>query len=193
MVPPSTLALRVFAYNDQVAYPWFAPAGFSRGLVTNASSVGYLTSEGEYQTCLLSEGLRDALYVEKINPIAFIPNRGLVIFGQKTLSPTTTALDRVNVARLCNYLAVALDALAKPFLFQQNDTQTRDGFKASIDRFLSGLVGLRAIEDYAVQCDLENNTRERINRSELWADVAILPIKSVEFIYIPIRLTNDTI
>ncbi len=193
MVPPSTMVLRVVAYNDQVAYPWFAPAGFQRGLITNASSVGYLTQEGEYQPALLSEGLRDALYVEKINPIAFIPNRGLVVFGQKTLSPVSTALDRVNVARLCNYLAVALDGIAKPFLFQQNDQQTRDGFKASLDRFLSGLVGLRAIEDYAVQCDLENNTRERINRSELWADIAVLPIKSVEFIYIPIRLTNDTI
>lgn len=193
MVPPSTMVLRVMAYNDQVAYPWFAPAGFQRGLITNATSVGYLNSEGEYQTALLNEGLRDTLYGERINPIAFIPNRGLVVFGQKTLAPTATALDRVNVARLVNYLVVAFDAIAKPFLFQQNDQQTRDGFKASLDRFLGGLVGLRALEDFAVQCDLENNTRERINRSELWADVAILPLKSVEFIFIPIRLTNDTI
>lgn len=193
MVPPSTMVLRVMAYNDQVAYPWFAPAGFQRGLVTNASSVGYLTREGEYQTALLNEGLRDALYVDRINPIAFIPNRGLVVFGQKTLAPSSTAMDRVNVARLVNYLAVAIDAIAKPFLFQQNDQQTRDSLKASLDRFLGGLVGLRAIEDFAVQCDLENNTRERINRNELWADIAILPLKSVEFIFIPIRLTSDTI
>ncbi len=193
MIPPSTMVLRVMAYNDQVAYPWFAPAGFTRGIITNSTSVGYLTQEGEYKTALLSEGLRDALYTESINPIAFIQNRGLVVFGQKTLNPVATALDRVNVARLCNYLVTALDGLAKPFLFQPNDQQTRDGFKASLDRFLGGLVGLRAIEDFAVQCDTENNTRERINRSEMWADIAILPIKSVEFIYIPIRLTNDTI
>ena len=193
MIPPSTMALRVMAYNDQVAYPWFAPAGFQRGLVNNANSVGYLTAEGEYQTVLLNEGLRDTLYGVNINPIAYIPNRGLVVWGQKTRSSLSTAMDRINVARLCNYMATALDGIAKPFLFQQNDQQTRDAFKASLDRFLAGLVGLRAIEDYAVQCDTDNNTRERINRSELWADIAILPMKSVEFIYIPIRLTNDTI
>jgi hypothetical protein len=193
MVPPSTMALRVMAYNDQVSYPWFAPAGFQRGLITNASSVGYLTEEGEYQTAVLSEGLRNVCFAAKINPIAYIPNRGLVVFGQKTLSPVSSALDRVNVARLTNYLAVALDSLAKPFLFQQNDQQTRDSFRSAIERFLSGLVGLRAIEDFAVTCDLTNNTRERINRSELWADVAILPTKSVEFIFIPLRYTNDAI
>ena len=193
MVPPSTMALRVMAYNDQVAYPWFAPAGFQRGLVSNASSVGYLTSEGEYQTVILNEGLRDTLYSKAINPIAYIANRGLVVFGQKTRSSLSTAMDRVNVARLCNYMATALDGIAKPFLFQQNDQQTRDAFKAALERFLSGLVGLRAIEDFAVQVDEENNTRERINRSEMWADIAILPMKSIEFIYIPIRLTNDTI
>lgn len=193
MVPPSTMALRVMAYNDQVAYPWYAPAGFDRGLVTNAASVGYLTEEGEYQTAVLSEGLRDILYTNKINPIAYIPNRGLVVFGQKTLSPVASALDRVNVARLTNYLATALDEIAKPFLFQQNDQQTRDGFKASLERFLSGMMSLRALEDFAVVCDTSNNTRERINRNEMWADVAILPTKSVEFILIPLRYVDDAI
>lgn len=193
MVPPSTMVLRVMAYNDQVAYPWFAPAGFQRGLITNATSVGYLTAENEFQSVILNEGIRDAMYAKAVNPIAYIPNRGLVVFGQKTRSSLSTALDRVNVARLTNYMAVALDGIAKPFLFQQNDQQTRDSFKAALDRFLSGLIGLRAIEDYAVVCDSTNNTRERVNRSELWADIAILPTKSVEFIYIPIRITNDTI
>lgn len=193
MVPPSTMALRVIAYNDQVAYPWFAPAGFQRGLVTNASSVGYLTEEGEYRTALLSEGMRNALYTNSINPITFIPGRGLVVFGQKTLSPVSTSLDRINVARLCNYLVTALDALTKPFLFQQNDQQTRDGLKSAVDRFLGGLVGLRAIDDFVTICDTSINTRDRINRNELWCEVAILPTKSLEFIFVPIRLTDDVI
>ena len=191
MVPPSTIALRTIAYNDQVAYQWFAPAGFTRGLVTNAASVGYLTEEGEYQPVILNQGQRDVLYLNKINPIAYIPNRGLVVYGQKTLSPVASALDRVNVARLANYLRYHLDNMAKPFLFQPNDMQTRDAFKTMIERFLVGLVGLRAIEDFAVVCDESNNTPERRNRNELWCDMFIAPTKSVEFIYLPVRIRNS--
>lgn len=191
MVPPSTIALRTIAYNDQVAYQWFAPAGFTRGLVTNAASVGYLTSEGEYQPVILNQGQRDTLYSNKINPIAYIPNRGLVVYGQKTLSPVASALDRINVARLANYLRYNLDNIAKPFLFEQNDLQTRDAFKNTIERFLIGLVGLRALEDFAVVCDTSNNTPERRNRNELWCDMYIQPIKSVEFIYLPVRIRNS--
>jgi phage tail sheath protein FI len=191
MVPPSTIALRTIAYNDQVAYQWFAPAGFTRGLVFNASSVGYLNAEGEYQPVILNQGQRDILYLNKINPIAYIPNRGLVVYGQKTLSPSASALDRVNVARLANYLRYNLDNIAKPFLFQPNDMQTRDAFKATIERFLVGLVGLRAIEDFAVVCDESNNTAERRNRNELWCDMFIAPEKAVEFIYLPVRIRNS--
>jgi hypothetical protein len=191
MVPPSTIALRTMAYNDQVSYPWFAPAGFTRGLVTNAASVGYLTVEGEYQPVILNQGQRDVLYLNKINPIAYIPNRGLVVYGQKTLSPVDSALDRVNVARLTNYMRYNLDNLAKPFLFEQNDNQTRDAFRITIERFLIGLVGLRGLEDFAVICDTTNNTPERRDRNELWADILIQPLKSVEFIYLPIRIRNS--
>ena len=116
VVPPSHIAMRTIAFNDQVAFPWFAPAGFTRGLVDNSTSVGYITPEEEFQAVTLSEGQRDTLYSNKINPIAFIPNRGLVVFGQKTLSPVASALDRINVARLIVYLRYQLDNLAKPFL-----------------------------------------------------------------------------
>ena len=191
MVPPSTIALRTYAYNDQVAYPWFAPAGFTRGLVTNASSVGYLSKEGEYTPVILNPGQRDVMYLNKINPIAFIPNRGLVVYGQKTLSPIDSALDRVNVARLANYLRYHLDNLAKPFLFEPNDNLTRDAFKVTMERFMIGLVGLRALEDFAVLCDTSNNTPERRDRNELWCDIFIKPVKSIEFIYIPVRIRNS--
>lgn len=191
MVPPSTIALRTIAYNDQVAYPWFAPAGFTRGLVSNAASVGYLSDEGEYTPVILNQGQRDVLYLNKINPIAYMPNRGLVVYGQKTLSPIEAATDRINVARLANYMKYNLDNLSKPFLFEQNDLQTRDAFKITIERFLVGLVGLRALQDFAVVCDTSNNTPERRDRNELWCDIFIQPLKAVEFIYLPVRIRNS--
>jgi hypothetical protein len=190
MIPPSTMALRTFAYNDSVAYPWLAAAGFNRGMVSNATTVGYLTDEEEFKPVLLNQSQRDTLYLNNINPIAWIPNRGLVLYGQKTRYSQTSALDRINVARLTNYLRYHLELLAKPFLFEPNDLQTRDGARITFERFLADLVGLRALYDFAVVCDETNNTPERIDRNELWIDVGIQPIKSVEMIYIPIRVLN---
>lgn len=189
-VPPSMMALRTIAFNDQVAYPWFAPAGFNRGLVTGVSSVGYLTSEGEYQPVKLNQGQRDVLYDNQINPIAVIPNRGLVIYGQKTLKDTQSALNRINVARLICYLRYQLDNIAKVYLFEPNDKQTRDAVLATFNNFFGNLVGLRAVYDYAVVCDESNNTPERIDANQLWIDIAIKPTKAIEFIYIPIRILN---
>lgn len=189
-VPPSMMALRTYAYNDQVAYPWFAPAGFNRGLVTGVTSVGYLLADGTYQPLTLNQGQRDVMYINKINPIAYIPNRGLVVYGQKTLNPVASALDRVNVARLINYLKYQLDNLAKPFLFEPNDKQTRQAVTATFNSFMGNLIGLRALYDFAVVCDESNNTPIRIDRNELWIDVAIKPEKAIEFIYIPIRILN---
>jgi len=190
MIPPSTIALRTLAYNDSVAYPWFAPAGYTRGLVTNATTTGYLSDEGEFKAILLNGGQRDVLYENKVNPIAFIPNRGLVVHGQKTLNPISTAMDRINVARLANYLRRQLELLAKPFLFEPNDLHTRDSVRITFERFMADLVGLRAMYDFVVVCDESNNTNERIDRNELWVDIAIQPVKAIEFIYIPVRILN---
>jgi hypothetical protein len=190
LVPPSMIALRTIAYNDQVAYPWFAPAGFNRGIVTGVSSVGYITDEGDFAPITLNPGQRDVLYENKINPIAYIPGRGLVVYGQRTLNPVATSLDRINVARLINYLKYNLDILAKPFLFEPNDTQTRENVTATFKAFMQNLVTLRGLFDFAVVCDDSNNTPDRIDRNELWIDIAIKPTKAVEFIYIPIRILN---
>lgn len=191
VVPPSNIVLRTIAFNDTVAYPWFAPAGFNRGLITNAGSVGYITSEGEYQPVILNPGQRDTLYVNNINPLAYMPNKGLVVFGQKTLHPTaTSALSRVNVVRLINFLRFNYDVIAKPFLFEPNDKQTRDQVTSVFERFTGNLVSLRALFDFAIVCDESNNTPDRIDRNELWIDVAIQPVKAIEFIYIPIRIRN---
>jgi hypothetical protein len=192
MIPPSAIALCTIAYNDQVAYPWYAPAGFNRGLVTNASSVGYLNASGQYTPVILNQGQRDTLYTNKINPIAYIPGRGLVVYGQKTLEPTgLSALDRINVARLVNYLSYNLDNIVKPFLFEQNDAQTQASVTSTVNSFLNGLVGLQGLSDYAVVCDSTNNTAETIDANQLWIDIAVIPMYSIEFIYIPVRILSS--
>jgi hypothetical protein len=190
VVPPSHMALRTIAYNDQVAYPWFAPAGLQRGVVNNAAAVGYVNDAGQFVTVKLNEGQRDILYINGINPIRVMPQGGIVIFGQKTRQPYASATDRINVVRLENYLRYQLNNLAQPFLFEPNDSTTRKAVKDAFDRFLSELITLRALYDFLVVCDLSNNTPARIDRNELWIDIAIQPVKAIEYIYIPIRIKN---
>jgi phage tail sheath protein FI len=184
------MALRTIILNDQVAFPWFAPAGTRRGGVSNATSSGYINNEGEFVSVALNTGQRDTLYSNKINPITFLSGAGLVVFGQKTRARNASALDRVNVARLTVYLRGQLELLAKPYLFEPNDKITRDQIKAAADALLLELVALRAVYDYLVVCDESNNTAARIDRNELYLDVAIEPVKAIEFIYIPLRLKN---
>jgi hypothetical protein len=194
VVPASHIILRTMAYNDQVAYPWFAPAGLTRGVVTNASNVGYVNNEGDFVPVALTNGQRDTLYGDGsrtgINPITRFPGQGIFVFGQRTLQPFSSALDRVNVARLVAYLRERFDPLARPFIFEPNDTITRSNAKAVFLRFLSDLMAKRALYDFVVVCDETNNTPARIDKNELWIDVAIEPVKAAEFIYIPIRVVN---
>lgn len=190
VVPPSHVALYTYAYNDNISYVWFPPAGTTRGVVQNASAVGYLTTENEFKAISLTQGQRDAMYQNKLNPIATFVGNGTVIYGQKTLHTSTSALDRVNVARLVAYLRERFDALARPFLFELNDAQTRERAKLVFEKFLADILAKRGVYDYVVVCDESNNTPARIDRNELWIDVAIEPAKAVEFIYIPIRIVN---
>lgn len=190
VVPPSHMMLRTIALNDQVAYPWFAPAGTRRGGITNATAVGYITGEGEFQSVALNTGQRDTLAQVKVNPLTFITGTGLVNYGQYTRARAASALDRINVARLVIHLRRQFTQLAKPYVFEPNDKITRDEIKQAAESLLLELVGQRALYDYIVVCDTSNNTPARIDRSELYLDVAIEPVKAVEFIYIPLRLKN---
>ena len=190
-VPASHMALRTMIRSDNASYPWFAPAGSIRGLVDNATSLGYVNAtSGEFVQFGLPVGLRDTLYEAKINPITYLPGAGLTIYGQKTRNSITSALDRINVARLVCYLRDRLNKLARPFLFEPNDKITRDQIKQITEQMLNDLVAKRALYDYLVVCDTTNNTPVRIDRNELWLDVAIEPVKAVEFIYIPLRIKN---
>jgi len=190
VVPPSHMMLRTIINSDAKSFQWFAPAGTRRGGIDNATSVGYITNEGEFKTAALYQGLRDVLDTVKINPIATLAGVGIVAYGQRTRARNASSLDRINVARLVCYLRRQLDILARPYLFEPNDAQTRREIKAAAESLMQELVGQRALYDYIVVCDETNNTPARIDRSELYMDIAIEPVKAVEFIYIPLRLKN---
>jgi len=192
VVPPTHMALRTMIRSDDVSFPWFAPAGTKRGLVDNATQLGYVNaSTGEFTLAGLTEGVRDTLYENKINPITFLPGVGLLVYGQKTRDPNApSSLDRINVARLVVYMRTNLNTLAKPFVFEPNDKLTRDEIKQLVEQLCNDLVAKRALFDFVVVCDETNNTPVRIDRNELYVDVAIEPVKAAEFIYVPIRLKN---
>ena len=191
VVPASHAALRTLIRSDNVGYPWLAPAGTRRGLIDNLNAIGYITeNSGQFVSIGVNQGLRDVLYENNINPLTFLPGSGLVVYGQKTLSAAPSALDRINVARLVNYLRKQLNNLARPFLFEPNDPITRNAILAVVNSLLTDLVAKRGITDYLAVCDTTNNTPQRIANNELYVDVAIQPTKDVEFIYIPIRLKN---
>jgi hypothetical protein len=190
-VPPSHMALRTIVHSDDISYPWFAPAGTQRGLVDNASSLGYVdSSTGEFVTFGMSEGIRDTLYETKINPITYLPGTGITVYGQKTRSATTSAFDRINVSRLVAYIRDRVAKLSRSFIFEPNDKITRDQLKQLVEQMLNDLVAKRALYDFLVVCDTTNNTPVRIDRNELYLDIAIEPVKAVEFIYIPLRIKN---
>ncbi len=189
VVPASHMMLRTIAISDQQSFQWFAPSGTKRGVVTNATSVGYLDN-GEFKVTALPPALRDTLSTIKVNPIATLSGVGLVNFGNYTRASGSSSLDRINVARLIAYLRRQLDILARPFLFEPNDRTTRNEIKQAAESLMLELVGQRALYDFIVVCDETNNTATTIDRSELYMDIAVEPVKAVEFIYIPLRLKN---
>jgi phage tail sheath protein FI len=192
VVPASHAMLRTYIRSDNVSYPWFAPAGVRRGLIDNVSSIGYvdISDNNLFRSIGVTVGLRDTLYDNDVNPLTVLPGVGLVAYGQKTRAATNSAMDRVNVARLVVYLRTVLDSVARPFIFEPNDTLTRNQVKQAFESVLNDVVAKRGIYDYLVVCDETNNTPDRIDRNELYVDIAIEPVKAIEFIYIPVRLKN---
>jgi hypothetical protein len=188
---PSHMMIRTIIRSDSVAYPWFAPAGLRRGVVDNALQIGYLNAQtGEFATLGVNQGLRDVLYTNDINPITFIPGTGITNFGNHTLQGNATALDRINVARLVAYIRGRLEIIGNQYLFEPNDTITRNAIQSQITSLMTDLVNKRGLYDYLVVCDTTNNTPATIDANELYVDIAIEPVKAVEFIYIPMRIQN---
>lgn len=189
-LPPSYGVLRMIIKSDQQAFPWFAPAGTRRGVIDNAVRIGYLTEQGEFVSVGVRQGIRDILYENNVNPLTQNPVAGIIADGQKTRSSSYSALDRINVARLIVYMRTQLDKIVRPFLYEPNDKITRDEVKGVVDSFCNELVAKRGLYDYLVVCDESNNTPDRIDRNELYIDIAVEPVKAIEFIYIPIRIKN---
>ena len=190
-VPASHMMLRTFLRSDSISYPWLAAAGTRRGTIDNATNIGYLDrASGEFITIKTRLGIRDTLYINQINPLVFFTGVGLLNYGNKSSFDSQSALDRTNVARLVAYLRRQLTLASRPFVFEPNDAVTRNAISGVIQTLLIDLVSKRGVYDYLVVCDESNNTPARIDRNELWVDVAIEPVKAAEFIYIPVRVLN---
>lgn len=196
MTTSGSTALRVYAYNDANAELWFAPAGTTRGRCEHLEDVGYVSGAlggpTTFVSAYLDTGQRDELYQfpKNINPVTFIPGRGILVLGQKTTSPITSALDRVNVSRLVKFMKREIRKALFAFLFEPNDTITRNQVKYTVDNFCLDLVNRRALYDFATIVDLTNNLPQNIDNNELIVDLAIKPTKVVEFIYTTIRIVG---
>ena len=187
-------ALRVYAFNDSTEALWYAPAGVQRGLCSHLSATGYVSGNLGGPTTFVEDdldvGTRDSLYEypKNINPITRIAGRGFVVLGQKTVYPAISLRESVNIERLLRFIKREVRRSLFPYLFEPNDQITRDQVKGTVDNFLAGLINDRALFDFATICDESNNTPDRVQRKELWIDVALKPITAVEFIYVPIRV-----
>ena len=176
--PSSTLIPGVYAFNDSVAAPWFAPAGTNRGVVNNViSTERYLT-----------QGNRDALYATNVNGISTFPNSGVVVFGQKTLQKKPNALDRVNVRRLLIELKSYIGQLANTVVFEQNNTNTRVDLLNQINSYLSIIRQREGLDEYKVVIDETNNTPTTIDNNQLIGQIYLKPTKSVEFIILDFNI-----
>jgi phage tail sheath protein FI len=170
--PPSAVIGGVYAFNDQVAASWFAPAGLNRGGVPSV-----LRAERK-----LTQNDRDVLYQSNVNPLATFPGEGVVVFGQKTLQKKSTALDRVNVRRLLIALKDYIGQVGNNLVFEQNTNVTRNRFLAQVNPYLESVVQRQGLYAYKVVMDDSNNTPDVIDRNQLVGQIYIQPTKTAEFI-----------
>ena len=177
--PASVIVPGVYAKNDSLAAPWFAPAGLTRGGVTNVLKVEKK----------LSKTQRDDLYTSKINPIATFPGQGIVIFGQKTLQNALSGLDRVNVRRLLLDVKDTIGGFSRKLVFEQNTQQTRDRFVRQATPYLESLVQRQGLYAFQVKMDGQLNTPDIIDENKLVGQVFLQPTKTAEFIVLDFILT----
>ena len=180
-VPASVAAIGALGFNDRVAYPWFAPAGFNRGALESVTNVDVRLNSAD----------RDLLYDARINPIAVFPTGGFVIFGQKTLQVAKSALDRVNVRRLLLEVKRLVSGVATKLLFEQNNDQTRQRFVNQVTPLLTLIQAQAGIEKFGVVCDNTNNTEADRESNRMNGRIILVPTRAVEFIAIDFIVTNS--
>jgi uncharacterized protein len=171
-VPASTMIGGVYAYNDSVSEPWFAPAGINRGGLGNV-----IRPERK-----LTQSNRDSLYENNVNPIASFPGTGTVVYGQKTLQRQASALDRVNVRRLLISLKGYIGQVAQNLVFEQNTAATRNNFLAAVNPYLESVQQRQGLYAFKVVMDDSNNTPDVIDRNQLVGAFYLQPTRTAEFI-----------
>jgi phage tail sheath protein FI len=179
-VPASGHVAGIYVNTDEVAEPWFAPAGLNRAILNQVRKLAWIPKKGE----------RDILYSNGLNPIVDFPGQGKIVWGQKNMLDKPSAFNRMNVRRLFIIIGKAVATALKYFLFEPNDTFTRLSIINMIDPYLKDIVARRGIFDYLIVCDERNNTPERIDRNELWCDVYIKPTRTAEFIVLNLIATK---
>jgi hypothetical protein len=177
-VPPSTIIPSVYAYNDRVGAPWFAPAGFTRG--------GLSVIQAERK---LAPSDRDTLYAGKVNSLATFPGQGVVAYGQKTLQKKASALDRINVRRLLIELKSYIGQVANGLVFEQNTAATRNRFLRQVNPYLDSIQQRQGLYAYKVVMDDSNNTADVIDRNQLVGQIFIQPTRTAEFIILDFNVT----
>jgi len=180
-VPATIAALGALGFNDSVAYPWFAPAGFNRGSLEFVKGTNSRLTAGD----------RDTLYEARINPIANFPNSGYVIFGQKTLQFAKTSLDRVNVRRMLLEVRRLVSNIANQILFEQNNQATRNRFISQVNPLLASIQSQQGIDSFRVIMDASNNTPQDAEQNRLNGRIVLVPTRAVEFIAIDFIITNS--
>jgi phage tail sheath protein FI len=178
--PPSVAVLGAMAFNDRVAHPWFAPAGFNRGALSTVTET----------SVKLNRSNMDDLYEVDINPITAFPDTGVVVFGQKTLLASQSALDRVNVRRLLIEIRRRVRAVANTLLFEPNREETLARFRNAVTPILSLVQAQQGVERFSVQIDATTTTQADVENNTIRGKIFVQPTKSVEFVSLDFVVTN---
>lgn len=171
-IPLSGHMAGLCAGTDDVADPWFSPAGYTRGNVLGVTKLAYNPDQVS----------RDELYSKRVNPVVSFPGQGIVLFGDKTGLTKPSAFDRINVRRLFTTIEKAIATASKFQLFELNDDFTRSTFRNAVEPYLRDVQGRRGITDFKVICDETNNTGDVIDGNRFVADIYIKPSRSINFI-----------
>ena len=175
---PSAMIPGVYAFNDRTSEAWFAPAGINRGgLNTVVQAQRKLTQTN-----------RDDLYTGKVNPIATFPGKGVVVFGQKTLQSTASALDRINVRRLLIALKSFIVQIADNLVFEQNTAATRNNFLSQVNPYMESVQQRQGLYAFKVQMDASNNGPDVVDRNQMVGAIFVQPTKTAEFIYLDFNI-----
>jgi phage tail sheath protein FI len=185
-LPPSIPALGTLSSSQRKTQVWFAPAGFNRGGLTEGSA-GIPIVDVAHQ---LRRKDRDDLYAANVNPIAKFPAEGIVIFGQKTLQVTPSALDRINVRRLMIFVKKRISQMAATILFDPNVAVTWGRFTARVNPFLKNVQANFGLSDFKVVLDETTTTPELVDRNIMYAKIFLKPTRAIEFIAIDFNITR---